>query len=89
MREVVEPLRESSQRKLATFELARLIRERAFDIGIDVHEVSYPCFHPVLIDAKESVMRATKCFGHGVINQAGVYATVVMASRQPVRSPRS
>ncbi|CAM9191667.1 unnamed protein product [Ectocarpus sp. 4 AP-2014] len=38
MREVVEPLRESSQRKLATFELARLIRERALDIGIDVHE---------------------------------------------------
>ncbi|CAM9120215.1 unnamed protein product, partial [Ectocarpus sp. 13 AM-2016] len=38
MREVVEPLRENSQRKLATFELARLIRERAFDIGIDVHE---------------------------------------------------
>ncbi|CAM9401133.1 unnamed protein product [Ectocarpus fasciculatus] len=38
MCEVVEPLRESSQRKLATFELARLIRERAFDIGIDVHE---------------------------------------------------
>lgn len=39
MREIVEPLRESWQRELATFELARLIRERAFDIGVEAHEV--------------------------------------------------
>lgn len=39
MREVVEPLRESWQRELATFELARLIRQRAFEIGEEVHEV--------------------------------------------------
>lgn len=39
MREVVEPLRESWQRELATFELARVIRERAFDVGVEAHEV--------------------------------------------------
>lgn len=42
IREVVEPLRESWQRKLAVFELARIIRERAFDIGVDADEV-IPC----------------------------------------------
>eukprot|EP00903_Cladosiphon_okamuranus_P016193 g14943.t2 len=36
MREIVEPLRESWQRELATFELARLIRERALDVGVGV-----------------------------------------------------
>lgn len=39
MREIVEPLRESWQRELATFELARLVRERAFDVGVEAHEV--------------------------------------------------
>lgn len=39
MREIVEPLRESRQRELATIELARLVRERAFDIGVEAHEV--------------------------------------------------
>ena len=39
MREVVEPLRESWQRELAAFELARVVRERAFDIGIEAEEV--------------------------------------------------
>lgn len=41
MREIVEPLRESWQRELATFELARLIREKAFDVGVEAREVPF------------------------------------------------
>lgn len=48
MREMVEPLRESWQRELATFELARLVREKAFDIGVEAHEV--PLFRIVQND---------------------------------------
>lgn len=39
MREVVEPLREGWQRKLAVSQLARVIRQRALDIGVDPTEV--------------------------------------------------
>lgn len=39
MREVVEPLPEIWQRDLAASELAKLIRERASDVGVPADEV--------------------------------------------------